>query len=249
MENVVRHRRDTRMSVKVYALLIFSLLPLVPGCKSATNNQGSVSSQQTSSSSETKSAPAPAVSPEVNKAGEVANTSPAATKGKVDACQLLTSADIEAVQGEGLKETKRTEQTSGALFVSQCFYATNNFTNSVSLTVTERSSGSTDGGRGPREIWKEQFERTADRGEGRKKEKEREQDKDRGEREEEEEGQPPERVAGVGDEAYWMGGQKVGALYVLKGDTFLRISIGGRDEPEAKIKKMKTLAQQALKRL
>jgi hypothetical protein len=246
MENVVGHRRETRMSVKVYVLLIFSLLPLAPGCKSATNNQGSASSQQTST--ETQSAPAPTISPEVNKAGEAANTSPAATKGQVDACQLLTSADIEAVQGEGLKETKRTEQASGSLFVSQCFYATNNFTNSVSLTVTQRSSGNAGGGgRGPREIWKEQFERTADRGEGRKKEKEREQDKDRGE--EEEEGQPPERVAGVGDEAYWMGGQKVGALYVLKGDKFLRLSIGGRDEPEAKIKKMKTLAQQALKRL
>jgi hypothetical protein len=231
------------MSVKVYVLLIFSLLPLVPGCKSANNNQGSASSQQTSSSSETQSAPAPTLSPEVNKAGEAANTSPAATKGQVDACQLLTSADIEAVQGEGLKETKRSEQTSGALFVSQCFYATNNFTNSVSLTVTQRSSGNADGGRSPREIWKEQFERTADSGEERKKEKER------GESEEEEEGQRPERVSGVGDEAYWMGGQKVGALYVLKGDKFLRLSIGGRDEPEAKIKKMKTLAQQALKRL
>jgi hypothetical protein len=31
----------------------------------------------------------------------------------------------------------------------------------------------------------------------------------------------------VGEEAYWLGSPMVGALYVLKANTFLRISVGG----------------------
>ena len=41
----------------------------------------------------------------------------------------------------------------------------------------------------------------------------------------------------------------VGALYVLKGDTFLRISVGGVREEPARIQKSVALARLALKRL
>ena len=40
-----------------------------------------------------------------------------------------------------------------------------------------------------------------------------------------------------------------GALYVLKGDAFLRISVGGEKDESVRIKKAKTLAEEALKRL
>jgi hypothetical protein len=40
-----------------------------------------------------------------------------------------------------------------------------------------------------------------------------------------------------------------GVLYVLKGDAFISISVGGPDTEETKINKSKTLAQKALQRL
>ena len=52
-----------------------------------------------------------------------------------------------------------------------------------------------------------------------------------------------------GDEAFWTGNPLVGALYVLKDDSYLRISIGGAEEASVKIQKTKALAQKALKRL
>ena len=69
------------------------------------------------------------------------------------------------------------------------------------------------------------------------------------EREEEGEGVPPKKVTGVGDEAYWLGNRVGGALYVLKKDGFIRVSVGGPDPEEGKIEKCKALAEKALSRL
>jgi len=54
---------------------------------------------------------------------------------------------------------------------------------------------------------------------------------------------------GVGEEAFWVGNRIMGALYVLKGNAFLRISVGGEKDESVRITKTKTLAQKALKRL
>jgi hypothetical protein len=40
------------------------------------------------------------------------------------------------------------------------------------------------------------------------------------------------RVRGVGDEAFWNGSSLGGGLFVLKGDVYVRLSVGG-PEPEA----------------
>jgi len=53
----------------------------------------------------------------------------------------------------------------------------------------------------------------------------------------------------LGDDAYWTGNRVGGALYALKGNTYIRISVGGPGNQEAKIKKTRTLAQIILKRL
>jgi hypothetical protein len=53
----------------------------------------------------------------------------------------------------------------------------------------------------------------------------------------------------VGDEAFWSASSVGGALYVLKGDRYLRISVGGAGNAETKLKKSKTLALNALRRL
>ena len=67
--------------------------------------------------------------------------------------------------------------------------------------------------------------------------------------EEDDEGTRPRVIAGVGEEAYWVGGPVVGALYVLRGETFLRISVGGVREESRRIEKCIALARAALKRM
>jgi hypothetical protein len=222
------------MPSKLFFSLICLTITSVTGCGSnvdagrtttATPQPSAVATPATPTASATPPAPAAAANPDAA------------------ACKLLTSEDVQAVQGEGLKSTKGSDSTSGALAVSQCFYETANFTNSISLTLTRQNGDAK--GEGPREFWKKNF--------GGEKEKERDKEerekKEGGARVEEEEGVPPARVKGVGDEAYWVGNSKVGTLYVLKGNRFLRISVGGADAREKKMEKSKTLAQRALKRV
>src|SRR2546423_1305669 len=67
--------------------------------------------------------------------------------------------------------------------------------------------------------------------------------------EEEGEANPPQPVPGIGEEAFWLGSPKAGALYVLKGDNMVRVSVGGPDDMKTKIEKSKKLATLVLKRL
>ncbi|MBV9928117.1 MAG: hypothetical protein JOZ96_24070 [Acidobacteria bacterium] len=193
-----------------------------------------------------------AVSPTPAAPGPATAATPAPAAGQSDACRLLTSEDIQAVQGEVLKEAKGTRQADGPLLVEQCLYATTSYNKSVSLTLTRRNAASPAAG-DPKEFWRERFggEKEREKGEGKK-----ETDRPRGEHaperrgEEKEEGERPALpVKGVGDQAYWAGNDKTGVLYVLKGDSFLRVSVGGPEGQQAKIEKMKELARRALKRL
>ncbi len=59
----------------------------------------------------------------------------------------------------------------------------------------------------------------------------------------------PEAVRGVGDESFWLDESPSGALYVLRRDALLRISIGGADPRAVKIKRAAALARKALRRL
>ena len=87
-----------------------------------------------------------------------------------------------------------------------------------------------------RELWESKLERVAEKDEDREEEKERES-------------RTPERVLGVGREAFWIRGRS-GVLYVLTDkNAFLRISIGSNDSDQTKIRKTKTLARNALKRM
>jgi hypothetical protein len=175
-------------------------------------------------------------------------------KGKIDACALLTAQEIRSVQGESLKETKPSGGLGNGLSISQCFFTLPTFTNSISLVVTQRGEGA--GARDPKEFWEETFakesagEREKERGKKSEKEREQEANKTRERnREEEEEAAPRQKIAGVGDEAFWTGSRVGGALYVLKGNAYLRVSVGGAGNQQSKINKSKALAQLALKRL
>jgi hypothetical protein len=178
------------------------------------------------------------------KAGSPLNANAASSnKGTVDACKLLTADEIQNIQRDTLKDTKPTARTGGTFITSQCFYATSQFVNSVSLTVTQQNSDT--GAETIREVWKQRFSTTGSDD----KKRERERDNKAKTLEEEDEGAPPERVKGIGEEAYSVGNAKFGALYVLKGNKILRISVGGSHSQPERIQKMKRLAQYAVRRL
>lgn len=165
----------------------------------------------------------------------------ASAKGKIEVCMLLSSAEIEAVQGEPVKETKAGTQPSAGMLMSQCVFHTATFAKSVhvALATPERAGKS---GLAPREFWQRQFHSTET-----KEEETRVAGKESGpEREEESKARP---INGLGEEAYWVGNSVASALYVLQGGVFLRISVGGVREESVRIEKSKVLARALLKRL
>ena len=169
-------------------------------------------------------------------------------KPQIEACTVLTSDEIKAVQGEEVKETKLSNRSTGDFIVSQCYYALSTLSNSVSLTLTERNPIA-QGGRTVKAFWEETFGKDEHKSEQERKKEREERGREVRSEGEEEEGAPLETVRGVGDEAFWSASRVGGALYVLKHDRYIRISVGGAGDVQAKLKKSKALAQNALKRL
>jgi hypothetical protein len=202
-----------------------------------------------------------------------ANTQPAATPDTHSSatpqqsatCALLSAADIQALQGETPQDAQGSEHLAGGLVMSQCFFRLPTFSKSVNLEVIRPApSAPADA---LKDFWRQRFhpaavaerERERERKEEREREREKElkREKESGqvregghpkEREEgEEEEARPQRVAGLGDEAFWSGNQITAALSVLRKSTVVRISVGG-PEPEAeKIRKATVLARKVLK--
>jgi len=212
------------------------LASLIAGCKEQPSQTQTLPPAPAANSS------SPALT-NINRAPASNANASSSNKSTIDACKLLTGEEIKTIQGDTLKNITLTAPSGGTFIISQCFYATNSFVNSVSLRVTQQ--GSNTGAENIREFWEQRFRSAGSRD----KERDRERDNKANASEEEEEGAPPERVEGVGEEAYAVGNAKSGALYVLKGNTMMRISVGGsRSQPE-RIQKMKSLAQYAINRL
>jgi hypothetical protein len=156
----------------------------------------------------------------------------------LDACALIQSSEIESVQGLPVQQTQPTTQLRADLNISQCYYTaisadgSNNL--SVFLQVIQRNP-KTAKRDALKEFWEERFGR--------------ERQKKAGEEENEEEAiNPPLHVSGVGDEAFWLGNSRGGALFVLKNAKVLRVSVGAA-EAKTQMEKSKTLAMKALARL
>jgi hypothetical protein len=169
---------------------------------------------------------------------------------KFDVCALIKNAEIEAIQSSPIKETKSSGHSNGGLHTAQCFYTATEFSKSVSLSATVRDPDSRSQ-RTARDFWKETFgryegakENTLE-GDKEKRDSLREQRREKGE----EDVAPPQKIDGIGEDAYWSGNRVGGALYVLTKNAFVRISVGGGDDQETKIKKSKLLAEKALGRL
>ena len=172
-------------------------------------------------------------------------TSVSGKRPKIEACSLITNDEVQAIQGSPIKDVKPSEQSDGTFRIAQCFYTAETFNKSVSLAVTQSDPASTKP-RNPKDFWKETFGRY----EGEVKEEEGDEKKKESLREQEEEkGRPPKKLDGIGDSAYWTANRMGGALYVLKNDVFIRISVGGPESEESKINHCKALAKKALSHL
>ena len=164
------------------------------------------------------------------------NTTPAApateaapvTAAGADACTLLTKEEVQAVQGEPFKDTKPSQKSAAGLSISQCYFELPTAVNSIVLTVTRKAEG----GRDPGDSWQDMFHREKAT---RKKEEAEEKE--------------PQKIDGLGEEAFWTGTRVGGALFVLKGNCYIRISVGGAGDQAQKIEKSKALAESVLKRL
>jgi hypothetical protein len=170
--------------------------------------------------------------------GQPAHKKPAMRPVKTDVCSLLTGAEIQAVQGEKLLEAQLSPQP-GKVVLSQCLFRTATPSKAISLAVAlpgpQQPSGIT-----PRQFWNKQFHQGRQNGNKHISETSSENQM---------EGERPRLIRGLGDEAYWVGNSYTGALYVLKGETFLRLSVGGIRDQAARIDKSKTLAAAVLNRL
>jgi len=167
------------------------------------------------------------------------------SRTNIDACSLITSDEVQKIEGSPVKDVKPSANSDGSFRISQCFYTTETFAQSVSLAVTERDPAS-DKARDPKAFWKDTFGRYASS--VKEQEGDEEKKKSLGEKEEER-GAPPKKIEGVGDDAWWSANRMGGAIYVLKDNVFIRISVGGADKEEAKIERSKALAAKALSRL
>jgi hypothetical protein len=234
----MRHVHFCMLSI----VIVSGLAAVLISCARSEAPQPPANNQPTTTQLANTAAPSVATQPSPQQATTASADS---GKGKVDACTLLTSKEIQSVQGEALKEAKSSGRSEGGFSTSQCFFTLPTFTNSISLTVTRRGDGP--GARDPKQFWKETFHRETESEQARDRDRNKGRERNEGREEEEEKGAPPQKITGVGDEAFWAGSRFGGALYVLKSNAFIRVSVGGTGDQQTKIKKSKALAQMVLK--
>jgi hypothetical protein len=154
-------------------------------------------------------------------------------------CSLVTTQEVESVQGTPMNDAKSSKQSDGLFLVSQCFYTAHESSKSVNLALVQRDSKQPNA-RSPKDFWKEKF--GAYQGDARQR-------TETTKAEETEQGNAPRKIDGLGDEAYWVANRFGGVLYVLKGNVFMSIGIGGTADQQTKLQKSKVLAEKALQRL
>jgi len=159
--------------------------------------------------------------------------------GKKDACILLTSAEVEAVQGEPVSETKTSAQPNGEMLITECVFRTTTFAKSVSLALARASRPSlprsrrANSGRSnsTHPTWKRTKCAPRARGCRTPSLKVKKKRVNRG---------------GLRGSVRTRTGWELRSrapLYVLQGNNFVRISVGGVGEESVRIEKSKVLAR------
>ncbi len=180
-------------------------------------------------------------------------------------CQLISDEEFKEVQGEAPSDAQGSEHAAEGLSMSQCFYRVPSFDRSVNLEVVFAGEGAQAGAL--KEYWRRRFHPNAiearelqrqreeelkvAREEQLKREREAGQVREGGRRKKnrEEEHWRPQRVAGVGEEAYWSGNQKMWTLSVLGRQRVVRVTlVGGPDVQAENLKRATELARKVLKR-
>ena len=147
----------------------------------------------------------------------------------IDACKLLSNEEIASIQGEAPARTQLVGESTGQLTVSQCNFLLPSGSKSMAVRVVERGTGPN--ARDAKDVWQETFHGPPlDAANARYARK-------------------PQKVDGVGEEAFWLGNAKSGGLHVLTGNRYIRVSVGGQEEIPAKIEKSSKLSQLVLPRL
>ena len=168
----------------------------------------------------------------------------------VEPCEMLSSADIQTVQGEAFTSSKPDKRTNGPFLVANCFYTLPTYSKSVSVELM-RPASSGDGA-ASRDFWDRRFHNTnaeADEEQAERAEASKNSPAKTREAEQEKQHARPQPVSGLGDEAFWAGSQINGSLYIRHGSNIIRISIGGPDDQSVKIEKAKALVERVLSRL
>lgn len=137
------------------------------------------------------------------------------------ACALISGNEVAAARDDRITRQQQTSTTRGPFVVSRCFYQAADFHNSVGLELVAGSRETT------RALWTQRFlefeadgiERTA-----------------------------PQRVTGLGDDAWWTDNGRFASLYVLLGDRYLAVDLGGGNQ-ENRLEVARRLAISALRQV
>jgi hypothetical protein len=153
-------------------------------------------------------------------------------------CSLLTSAVIQRVHHAKVLATKPSQSPSDGFTYSQCFYQTEKFAESVVLTITVPDKAQPTAAT---EFWKEKIVKAS--------QTEVAEETPTTKASAKQHRHKPLAVAGLGDEAWWIGDRNAGALYVRRGERFFRVSVGGGGTKDVKTQQAIALARSVLARL
>src|SRR5437867_10835839 len=107
------------MALRIIAMLLFAFATGLSGCSGARNGRSAVGTPLASATNPiATSTPIPATA-----AGTPVTPSNDPGKPQFDACSLLNSAEIKAIQGEAVMDTKARGGDHGGFLVWQCFYS------------------------------------------------------------------------------------------------------------------------------
>jgi hypothetical protein len=224
--------REYPMIMKLASTMFCCLFLIANACDSKSGDRQAASPN--APPSVTSPAPANASAATGPQAPTALPASSAKSGGLVDACTMIDKSEIAAVQGAPVQSVVPNTQLNGALTISQCYFTVNSADGSQNLSVhLEVIQADSKSPNAVKEYWERSFG-----------------EKQKGaDAEEEKEGNAPQAVSGLGDEAFWIGNAKVGALYAMKKSKMVRVSIGGAGDSKTKIEKSKRLVADVLQRL
>ena len=218
------------MFVKLGIFLVFLLAVLACGCSSKSADGQSPGLANAPQTAPTPPSNAPTAIPTTNAETKPQSAaSPSSGQASTDGCALIEKSEIESVQGGKLQGTVPSRRDGNALAISQCYYTIFSSDGSKNLSVhleVMQNDPKSPNQNAVSALWTKFH--------GAKGTKKTEK---------------PKSVPGVGDEAYWLGNEKAGALYVLNKGKIVRVSIGGSDDAAAKIEKSKKLVANVMRRL